>query len=137
MTDAIMDAYRKSLTELGELEEEAQDAIKAINRQAFREARPLTTEEKAELKKLRASQVEIRDGINRLSFETLQQLDSSPEIAALVTRIVDLKAMVQGEAAKLGAIGKIAEQASKTTEALAKLAESAQALKDTLDEDTA
>ena len=133
MTDGIMTAYQKSLAELGELDEEVQDAIKATTRQAFREARPLTDDEKNQQKALRASQVEIRDAINRLSFVTLQQLDSSPEIEALVARIQAISNMVEEEAAKLGAIGKIAAQAQTTSAALADLTESAQALKDTIE----
>lgn len=133
MSDAIMTAYRKSLAELGELDEEAQDAIKAITRQAFRDARPLTDDEKNQQKTLRASQVELRDAINRLSFETLQQLDSSAEIEALVARIQSISNMVKEEAAKLGAIGRIAAQAQATTAALADLTESAQELKDSIE----
>lgn len=132
MTDEIMAAYRKSLAELGELDDAAQTAYNAITRAAVRAARPLTPEEKEQQKKLRASQVEISDSINNLSFETLQKLDSSSEVEALVARIESINNIVKEEAAKLDSVSAFAKQAQETTAALASLTESAQALKDSL-----
>lgn len=137
MNEAIMNAYRQSLAELGVLEEGVQGAIKSINRKAFLGNTKLSIEEKEELEELGITLIAIRDSIGKLSHETLIQLDSSPQVADLVSRIEQLKTMVQNEAAKLGAIGELAELANKSTEALAQLAESAQELKDSFDKDTA
>ena len=88
----------------------------------------LNDTEKAELKQLVAGQIEIRNAMTLLTFETLKDLDSSDQTIALVSRVREIKAIVETQVTDLGGFSAVLGQANTTVNALVDLLETIESL---------
>lgn len=119
---AIIAATDAARAELGRLERALQDGIDAIERRAAAAGRFMTAEEKAERRRLRAQQGEIRDGFRRLAHVTLVRLDDTSEIRRVRQEIEQVNADIGDELSELKAIQAYGVLAVRAADALAALA---------------
>lgn len=109
--------------QLSLLERELQEGIDAIDFQAFKEGRDLTSDEIAQRKGLRATQAEVREDFKVLAFVTVQRLDDTAEVAQLLRQLQVINAGLEDDLARLNKIEKYAEISAKVADSLAKTAE--------------
>lgn len=123
--DEIIAASKEARRKLAELEQELQDEINEINFTAFIAEREVTAEEGARRKARRATQLEVREAYVSLAYETLKELDESPEIARLQAKMANINSGLQDDLDHLKAIERYAGTVAKVVEEFAKIAEKA------------
>ncbi|MEZ5830016.1 MAG: hypothetical protein R3D05_02415 [Dongiaceae bacterium] len=109
--------------QLAALDHQLQSEIDAIVFTAFKGGRPLSSDDIEKRKQLRATQMEVRDQFNVLSFVTLQRLDDTDEVSQLLHQMNTINAGLQDDFRRLKKIKRYAAIIAGVTDAVAKATE--------------
>jgi len=120
--DDIVVAAAQARQGLATLEHQLQSDIDEIDLRAFREERPLTAEERARRRTMRAAQAETRDGFASLAYVTARRLDDSAETGRLLARVRDINAGLGDDLDDLKTIERYATIAAKVADGIAVVA---------------
>ncbi len=118
----IVNEAMKTRSALTDLDHAIQEEIDEIVLTAARERRPLSDDDKARRKALRADQVEIQDAFKVLAFVTLTRLDASADVAELKNKLDSVKDELEDDIKRLKDIARYAEIAAKVADGLTQLA---------------
>ena len=119
---AIFDEAIKVRDGLGDLISQIAAEDKEIQRTAARANRPLTPAEEAHRDKLDADRGRLRQALDDLSFETLERLDNSADVAELKDKLDSVNDGLKADLNRLKNITRYAEIAAKVLDALTQLA---------------
>lgn len=119
--EAIVAEATASRTALAELDHQIQTEIDEIVLGAAKAGRPLSDDDKARRKSLRADQMEVQAAFRELAFATLARLDNSADVADLKGRLVAINADLGDDLRRLKKIVRYAEVAAKVADGLARV----------------
>ncbi|MEM7221928.1 MAG: hypothetical protein AAF495_03050 [Pseudomonadota bacterium] len=129
--EEIRTTFQTTRDAIAQLDGELAAERKAIKVAAFRAGRPLTADEVARRKQIAATRLELAEALQELSLNTLDALDSAPEVAALVNEINAINQQLTDDLNHLKQIEKFAETAAKVAEMLAEAAKVVASLRPT------
>ena len=118
----IVNEAMQTRSALTDLDHAIQEEIDEIVLTAARERRPLSDDDKARRKALRADQVEIQDAFKALAFVTLPRLDASADVAELKNKLDSVKDELEDDLKRLKNIARYAKIAAKVADGLTQLA---------------
>lgn len=121
--EAIVADAMQSRAHLLDLDHALQSEIDEIVLGAARAGRPLTNDEKARRKVLRASQADVGEAFRALAFATLARLDSSADVLELKGKLDEINDNLVDDLARLKNIARYAAIAAQVADGLAVLAE--------------
>ena len=116
---ASAQAARRSLSDL---EAQIQAELDELDFRLFSQGRPISEEERAQRRQLRASQGEVREAFAALAFVTLQRLDDSAEVAQLRVRMDRINQGLADDLDHLRATAALAATVAQVADGLAKVA---------------
>ena len=90
-----------------------------IQKEAFLDGRPMTADEKARRTKIGATKQELADALLKLALGSLDDLNSSEEVAQLNKELAEINEMLADDLAELKKMAEYAETAAKLMSGLA------------------
>ncbi|QEX24807.1 hypothetical protein FRZ61_47490 [Hypericibacter adhaerens] len=120
---AIVAEATKSRSRLADLDHALQSEIDEIVLGAARAGRPLSDDEKARRKSLRASQSDVGDAFTAVAFATLARLNQSADVEELKGKLDTINDNLTDDLNRLKNIARYAAIAAKVADGLTELAE--------------
>lgn len=118
----IFNAAKAACESLEALHAALEQRLQEIRILAFKQSRDLTDAEKLERAAIRSAQEELGEALVVLGFETLQQVDETPEMARLKVQIDRVNSGLADDLHHLKKIEKYADLAADVSGALVKVA---------------